>query len=244
MRTPEVISSKLRPLVKSKYIVSYEVFPTHTFNLVKCKIFFPYQKLSGLTELEVSFFWNINEKKAEDEIDYSTYYNCMDFQSFLKKHIEDRKRGEYTELRVYRLVKQIHDITPYLRVLKVLKGSEYADNKLKVDLWISVSYDFKGKFDSINGTFCSMVGIQIKNSKKGQDNHKSKNPFIPSIIAAEYMQDEFIIDKLKLLILNSSKFKTRQLSVNFLEDLNKESDKKSIEYIRNSIIYAIQHLHV
>jgi hypothetical protein len=249
METRKIIDNLLSPYIKTKDIIKFNLYPTSNENCFKCEVFFSYKKLTGWTsELEVSFFVNNSTEPCDLSIIKNTenVFNILpghNFDFFLKQKIKNRIKGADKESRAFKIAKEMSEVSSDLRISKVLEGSDFADNSLKVDLWFTLIYNYKGNFDKLDGSYTMMIGVQIKGSHKYQNIHKQKNPYTPSIVIKDSMYDEDIKEVFKSLLFNASRFKLRQLYVNFSEKM----DTRNIgitDSVKKNIKLSIESLHL
>lgn len=249
MNIKKQIGNLFVPFLQNKEIRHFSLYPTDQKNIFKCQVLFPYKRhAEAPVELEVSFYLNYSQQLCLLDIKENNIFTLgSDFDFFLKNKIKNRIRGADKELRVLKIAKEIINeellLNSNLRVLKVLKGSEYSDNNLKVDLWFNVSFDYKGEFDLMNGSFGMMIGIQVKSSFEYQNKHKIKHPYIPSISVKDSETDEDLKNKLSTLLFNASRFKLRQLYTNFSEK-NDTHNKSIVNDIKTNIELSIESLHL
>lgn len=249
METRKKIFNLLAPYSKSKEINLFVLKETINKNCFKCKVLFPYKKQTGLkSELEVSFFVNDSTEPCDLSIIKNTenVFNILpghNFDFFLKQKIKNRIKGADKESRAFKIAKEMSDVSSDLRISKVLEGSDFADNSLKVDLWFTLIYNYKGNFDKLDGSYTMMIGVQIKGSRKYQNIHKEKNPYTPSIVIKDTMHDQEIKEIFRTLLFNVSRFKFRQLFTNFSEK-NDTHNLGIVNSIKKNIELSIESLHL
>lgn len=251
MDIKQQIKSLLAPYVKNKLVTDTFIDDSKQKNCFKCKVFFLHKKEGKPNiELQVSFICNFSGTLCVlPNINESNIYNQgSNFPSFFERIMKDRIRGAEREILAIKLLKEligkeISSKVPNLKITKVLGPTEYSDATLKVDAWVVLNFDYKGKFDRFDGLSSTIVGIQIKSSFWYQNIHKQKHPFIPSITLKYGMTDDEFKKVACNLLLNFYKFRIRQLYLNFCEqadDFNHEINKA----IERKIMFSIESLHL
>ncbi len=249
MNIKKQIGNLFVPFLQNKEIRHFSLYPTDQKNIFKCQVLFPYKRhAEAPVELEVSFYLNYSQQLCLLDIKENNIFTLgSDFDFFLKNKIKNRIRGAEKELRVFKIAKEIigEELSPNsnLRLIKVLKGSEYSDNTLKIDLWFNVIFDYKGSFDLLNGSFGMMIGVQVKSSFEYQNKHKIKHPYVPSIVVKDTETDEELKNKLLKLLFYASRFKMRQIYTNFSE-INDTHNKSIVNDIKTNIELSIESLHL
>lgn len=251
MNIKEQIKSLLAPYVKNNLVSDIFIYDTKQKNCFKCNVFLPYKKEGRLNiELQVSFICNFSEEPCNlPNINESHIYNQgSNFTSFFEIIMKNRIRGAEREILATKLLKElvgkeISSKVPNLKITKVLGPTEFADATLKVDVWVILNFDYKGKFDGFDGLASTIVGIQIKSSFGYQNIHKEKHPFIPSINLKHGMTDDEFKKNACNLLFNFYKFRIRQLYLNFCEpaDTHNKGINKLIE---RQIELSIESLHL
>ena len=251
MNIKQQIKNLLAPYIKNNSIVDTFIENTKQKNCFKCKVFFLYKKeVKPTIELQVSIICNFSEEPCNlPNINESDIYNQgSNFSSFFERIIKNRIRGAEREILAIKLLKElvgkeISSKVPNLKITKVLAPTEYADSTLKVDVWVILNFDYRGKFDGFDGLSSTIVGIQIKSSSWYQNIHKQKHPFIPSINWNDNMTDDEFKKTACNLLLNFYKFRIRQLYLNFCEQ--GDTHNKGInDLIERQIELSVESLHL
>lgn len=122
------------------------------------------------------------------------------FKSKIISRINSRKRGQAVEDRAFKMMNDLKKEN--IGIVEVYRGSEYSDNKLKMDIIMLVERKMpKVFFDERNERF--MIGFNVKSSFGGQKIHIEKNLLTPSISFDPTLPDEQIKKNVKNLIDHS-----------------------------------------
>lgn len=151
------------------------------------------------------------------------------FRGIVIRKMKDRSYGEFTENRAVELMRQLKSEGD-CGIIHIYKGSDYADNKLKLDIILVVEKKMpKVFFDERNERFT--IGFNVKSSFGGQAKHKNKNYFAPSLCMDKSLSDEQIKVNAKDLILNSLIFLHSRFTGALISDASGYSFEQSLSYI-------------
>lgn len=247
MEKKEKVKILLHQLIKGKIISSFCISDSNYNKTTIClNLIFEHESkiLKRKCKLNYGFSWDLLNNKFFCGHDVGNLFvEEADLIDFVKnKVIPSRVKGFSNEERLYVFARQLGKITENIRISKIFMGSEHADEKLKVDMWLQLIYSSKGKFDSLIFSHTTMIGIQVKSSSEAQIKHRQKHPHIPSIVVNTQMSDSYLEKRFVSLMKNIVRFKAAQLYAMTLADM--DTAEHIVQYTNRGIVDNYEKLHL
>jgi hypothetical protein len=215
------VNDFLFKIKKEKEITKYELVEILGKKL-EITIYFVYRR----KELEVTFTMHSLDDEHFDPV------------RMVQSVIRSRKRGYDNEMRMFRLLSEWKK-THKFGIRDVYQSREYADNTLKADLMVVVSYEAQlpKTLRPVSGQ--QMMGLQIKSSVEYQEKHKRHHPFEPSIVVREDRTDEELALKFEIIKQNAVICQQLGLAISLLE-----SAGEPVEKLRALHVLRATHKHL
>ncbi len=137
--------------------------------------------------VDIEFLYNERTLLFTADINTAGYGRKTNWTQVLSEYIEQRKKGERAELRMYNLMCQWKKDGKY-GIQEVHRGSEYADKKLHADIVAVIHRQIPG----MSNQFAFPLLLQIKSSQYHQKIHKEKHPHRASQVIHDDLTDEDI----------------------------------------------------